>query len=107
MSEIPRNVRVAVDRRERGRCLRCGGPGTDVHHRRRRREGGHGVANLILLCRTCHSWAHGHPARARDLGLIVSVYGPEPTDIPIQAWNGWMNLTDDGGFTWSKREEQG
>lgn len=60
----------------------CTDTATDVHHRQRRREGGHAITNLLHLCRPCHAWAHAHPAEARAAGLIVSVYG-DPATVPV------------------------
>lgn len=44
--------RQAVIARDRGRCQQCGRPGTDVDHIVRGND--HSLANLRLLCRTCH-----------------------------------------------------
>lgn len=50
--------------------VRCGGP-LDVHHIRRRGQGGTDTLdNLITACRSCHDWIHAHPERARELGLL-------------------------------------
>ena len=50
--------------------VRCGGP-VDVHHIRRRGQGGTDeLDNLIALCRSCHAWVHDHPDRARAIGLL-------------------------------------
>lgn len=70
--------------------------GPDIHHRKRRRDGGHGRANCIVLCRTCHHWTHAHPAEARSLGLIVSAHHTDPSTVPLQTFGGWVTLTDDG-----------
>jgi len=49
---VPESVRKAVVLRAAGRCERCGGRGSDIHHRR-------GNSNLVrdleLLCRKCHN----------------------------------------------------
>lgn len=54
-----------VHDRDSESCLNCGHLGTDVHHRVRRGMGGtadpviaFGRANLVLLCRPCHTLAH-------------------------------------------------
>lgn len=70
-TKIPQRSRDAVSKRSLDRCERCGGSGYEVHHRMRRREGGHDPRNLVLLCRTCHSWAHGNPDAAKEAGFIV------------------------------------
>lgn len=72
---IPQSAREAVARRSLGRCERCGKQGpTEIHHRQRRREGGHGLANLIALCPGDHRWAHANPAQARVAGLIIPTW---------------------------------
>lgn len=99
MSDIPQKVRIVVDAREQGRCLRCGGRGTDIHHRKRRREGGHGLANCILLCRTCHQWAHANPLLAREQGFIVRANNDDdPAQTLVRAWWGWTWLTENGAY---------
>lgn len=96
MSAIPKQNRQVVHDRDQV-CFRCGiGNATDVHHRLRRREGGHGLENLILLCRACHAWVHAHPEEARDAGLIVSV-AAQPEKIPARRWDGAWVLLDERG----------
>lgn len=92
---IPRKTSEDVRTREQGRCLRCQSPGTDCHHRKRRREGGHAIENIVLLCRSCHNWAHANPEQARKEGFIVSVWG-DVSETPIKAWYGWIKLRDEG-----------
>lgn len=77
--DVPAATREALRWRSGGRCEAalpdvCTGDASDVHHRQRRRDGGHAIVNLLDLCRACHAHAHAHPAEARELGLIVSVY---------------------------------
>lgn len=86
MSKIPPGTRTAVYDRDRYLCVRCERQGHDIHHRMRRREGGHGMWNLILLCRECHAWAHANPAEARETGYILSSYLPwdEAMLVPVQ-----------------------
>lgn len=101
MSDIPRSVRDYVRGREQGRCLRCGvgegdGRSHDIHHRQRRREAGHALWTCILLCRTCHTWAHGNPVRARNTGFIVSAHHAEGWTEPIKAYWGWAEVAEDG-----------
>ncbi len=100
MSDIPKSVRLFVRQREVGRCLRCGvgeGEGShDIHHRQRRREAGHAVWTCILLCRTCHNWAHANPARARMTGFIISAHDPAGWERPIKAYWGWALIAEVG-----------
>lgn len=96
MSDIPRAVRAAVKGRERGLCLNCSsGRASQIHHRLRRREGGHALSVCILVCATCHYEAHHNVAWARRRGLIVPTYA-DPLVVPVKSWRGWMVL-DDGG----------
>lgn len=97
MGDIPAYNRTAVKVREGMRCLRCGGAGTDWHHRRTRSvkdEHQHCQCNGILLCRTCHSWVHGHPFQARRFGWIVSRHTERPAETPILLRSGdWVTLS--------------
>lgn len=65
----------------------------------RRREGGHGCANLIRVCHTCHVWMHQHPREAHELGFIVKTW-EEPSEVPLQSWRGRILLHGDGSITW-------
>lgn len=79
-------------------CGWCGREfGTDGvrHHRMRRREGGDGLANLVLLHDACHKEVHASPAFARDRGFIVSVHG-DSTRQPIEFRGVWFRLLEDG-----------
>lgn len=98
MSSIPSSVRAKVRERDRRQCLRCGGTGTELQHRVRRREGGHHLWNLVTMCGECHrGWAHANPAAARAQGWIVSVYEPEPWTVPLLTfWGEWVTLSADG-----------
>lgn len=54
-----------------GEPHRCAA-GWQVHHIRRRSQGGtHDPDNLVLLCGVGHQWVHEHPAQARALGLLA------------------------------------
>lgn len=96
-SAIPMSVRKFVTDRDR-LCVRCGGAPSDIHHRQRRREGGHALCNVVRLCRTCHSWAHAHPEEARKTGFIVSLYEDDVTSVPIKAFWGWGAIHPDGSI---------
>lgn len=81
MSRIPQAVLDAVDERRDGSCEATGCPTLNVqyHHRRAYGMGGrqhddpeqNTVPNILGLCPRHHAWAHAHPNRAKDLGLIV------------------------------------
>lgn len=82
------------------RCEWCGDPltqGVERHHRQRRRDGGDRLSNIVLLHPVCHQWLTAHPAKARERGLIVSVYVPDPSTVPL-FWQNlrWVLLGDDG-----------
>lgn len=81
-----------------GACERCGhecGP-VERHHRKRKREGGDSLANLVMLGRPCHAFVHAHPVLARQEGFIVSV-SRDPEDVPLH-WRrrDWVILTNEG-----------
>jgi hypothetical protein len=98
MSAIPTAARTKVHQRERFLCIRCRGWGAEIHHRQRRRTGGHGLENLILLCKRDHDWAHSHPAQAKAEGLIVSSFTNNIEEVPIQTWHGEVRLTKQGTY---------
>lgn len=105
-NDIPKPIREGVKKRDMGRCVACGAEGSDVHHRMRRRNGGHSLENCLLLCRTDHSKAHAQPAWARTVGLIVPTYVglDDVTWVPIRAWRGWV-LHGRGGLVIPIREK--
>lgn len=91
---------LVLVQRQRGRCARCWkGLNNDGvrHHRKRRRDGGDALSNVVLLHDACHRWVHANPAEARGLGLIV------PFAADVLAWplavqgGGWVTLDDSGG----------
>lgn len=99
MSAIPTKNRELCRNRFRGQCARCGLPGTDVHHRQRRREAGHDVWNLVWLCRTCHSWAHANPDAAKSAGIIIPPWDTnEPHMMPIYTYAGYVVFDNEGGY---------
>jgi hypothetical protein len=104
---IPQSQRRLVKARAQGRCERCGGPGSEVHHRQRRREGGHGIENLVLLCAIDHRWAHANPEDARREGYIVSTSLSRWTiaDIPIFQFGRAVYLSPEGIYASSPTTE--
>lgn len=88
--------------RSRGLCERCGNrPPTERHHRKRRREGGDRLANLLYLCTDCHRFITDNPesaTRARAQGYIVPALGvSDPETYPVLQWGTtWVLLDDDG-----------
>jgi hypothetical protein len=109
-NEIPTAKRAAVKVRDNWRCVRCGGPGAEWHHRRSRSvrdEHRHDTCNGVLLCSTCHRWVHAHPFAARNTGFIVSRHAMPFTEPVLCAMRGWVLLTCDGevSFTHDPREQ--
>lgn len=88
--------------RSRDMCELCGdNKPTERHHRKRRREGGDRLSNLLFLCSTCHGWITDNPesvTRARALGYIVPALGvAQPDEWPVLLWGTtWVLLDDDG-----------
>lgn len=92
---------LLLEARAAGACERCGhecGP-VERHHRKRKREGGDSLANLVMVGRPCHAEIHAHPVEARRQGFIVSV-SRNPAEVPVM-WRRreWMQLDDDGNRT--------
>lgn len=87
---VTEDTRAQLLARCRGRCEACGRDlergGVHVHHRKRRRDGGHTLDNLVVLHPTCHVVApeavHQRPAWARELGLIVRA-SADPASTPL------------------------
>jgi 5-methylcytosine-specific restriction endonuclease McrA len=85
--------------RSGGLCEICAKvPWTERHHRKRRRDGGDRLCNLLALCTECHKHVTEHPAEARRYGWIVSVYR-DPELVPV-LWRRreWCTLGDDGAL---------
>jgi hypothetical protein len=96
---IPQWRREQVQDRDNGRCVRCGGRGSEWHHRRGRRvrdQHTHCSCNGVMLCRTCHSWVHANPLMAMPKGYIVSRYIQDPSCIPVVIVNSPWLLDHEG-----------
>lgn len=99
MSAIPAAARHAVHERDR-QCVRCGVAIAALHHRLKRREGGHGLATLIGLCNPDHAWVHAHPKLARTEGFIVPTWA-DPETVAVRHFSGMARWQcDDGTITW-------
>ena len=96
-NDIPTRAREVVRERQGGQCLRCGNTFTALHHRMRRREGGHAYENLVGLCGTDHAWAHKYPKAAQEAGYIIPVHVENISAVPVKAYYGWVTLDKDGG----------
>jgi hypothetical protein len=106
MSAIPTKAREMVWERQMRACARCGNRGYQIHHRQRRREGGHAVGNLVGTCRVCHEWCHAHPDKAREQGYVVTVSVDDPSLIPIRTYMGWVLFDNDGGIRFVEEPER-
>ena len=62
----------------------------------------HCACNGVLLCRTCHQWAHDHPHQARGCGFIVSRHTANPGGVIVRAYFGLVQMDCTGGFTYAK-----
>lgn len=100
--QIPEAARLAVKQRERFLCLRCSGHGAHWHHRRKRSikdDHRHCTCNGVWLCSKCHTWAHGNPSAAKDLGLILSSWTEFPGEKPVtNSFGQQVLLTCDGRY---------
>lgn len=91
---FPPAIRLMLARRDEC-CQRCAFTGRlEAHHRRAKASGGSSArshtqcaCNGVLLCRSCHSWVHLNPRKARAEGWIVlqSVSKPGMAGI-FKAW---------------------
>lgn len=85
-----------------GRCEVCGDllrGRVERHHRKRRRDGGDTLAQILYLHPGCHNKVTENPTWAHDHGYIVWV-AENPLDVPV-FWCGrqWVLLDDEGGCT--------
>lgn len=97
---IPLASRLMVERRDAKRCCRCGGQGSEWHHRRKRNIRDihqHCACNGVLLCKTCHTWAHTGTWDERQ-GFRVSQFITEPGMIIVESWHGPIKLLCDGTY---------
>ena len=80
---IPPKVRLAVHVRARGWCevqwdVECTRFSSEIHHRRRRSQGGgHVLANLRASCLLCHTHLHAYPTEAHARGFLLRAGDPE------------------------------
>ena len=100
-NEIPTKARDVVRERQGGACARCGNTYTALHHRMRRREGGHGYENLVGLCGTCHHFVHANPRVAQEQGYIVPIHVTSIGDVPLKSYMGWVLFDESGGISFA------
>lgn len=96
--------RLLVQARDQGTCIRCGGLGAQVHHRRPRKAGGSSgcwwinlPANLVCLCLTCHMDVESHRSDAVMDGYIV-VGNQEACEMMVRRFGEFVLLDNDGGY---------
>lgn len=81
-------------------CECCGGDfiGTTIerHHRKRRRDGGDRLSNVLLLRGSCHAHWTAHPREAVRRGIIVPTYR-DPADLPVLHRGTTLVMLDDEG----------
>lgn len=85
--------------RDENRCVVCGVPSHEWHHRRSRSvrdSHTHCPCNGVRLCRTCHKWVTEHPTAAQREGLVVSRGVPVPGAVLVLTFHGWVQLGCDG-----------
>lgn len=106
--------RKGVQERSNGMCERCGGVGTDVHHRKNRSQGGRwDTANCTLLCRPCHHWVTVNPRAASSYGWALQEH-EDPELVPVLAVGmlsltpQWIKFKRDGTqeFSWAPPAEE-
>lgn len=82
MSDTPRWLKEQACDRAEGVCEamcspHCGWKGTDVHHRKKRSQGGpHTLENALFVCRACHAHIESHPAWSYERGLLIHGWAP-------------------------------
>lgn len=95
MTGLSTKVRRQVADRDRGYCLRCGAPGTNVHHRQAKGMGGSNRPwtdrpdNLVTVCGQgntsgCHKWISDEYTDAERLGWVIRRSSTEiPSEVPV------------------------
>jgi len=91
--------RLALERDD-GTCQVCGGPASDVHHRKPRSIGPstvdrYGLANLVSVCRRCHQALEHRPMSSFELGRLVHASAVSER-IPMFGIDGWTLYAQDG-----------
>ena len=95
-------AKLLVRERDGDQCLRCYSPADEVHHRIVRGMGGtgddevnYGLANLVCICRECHTHVHANPSESYETGFLVH-WWMAPERIPLIAGSYYSMLTTDG-----------
>jgi hypothetical protein len=84
-----RNTRAAVKGRSSGICEHCRMQrATDMHHRISRGVGGWwSPANVLHLCRVCHSHFTGNVSMGHHMGIILR-RAQNPEEVPVMRADG-------------------
>lgn len=92
-----RSTRVAVKGRSGGICEHClMQRATDMHHRLSVGAGGKWhPANILHLCRFCHSRFTDDPEMAYQLGISIRGKAQDPNGVPVLRANGEMFYVTD------------
>ena len=81
---ISKEVKEAVYKRDRGRCILCGAVGLPEAHYIPRSKGGLGIEqNIVTLCRPCHDLMDNTTARESLLRRVkehLDLWYPNFTD---------------------------
>lgn len=105
---VPAETRELLVARSGGWCEAqlpgCRGGGSDTHHRKTQKSGGRRgaakvkhdeLANVMDLCRSCHTWIGVRVEEAKDMGLALEEH-VEP-GAEFVAYRGVLSyLTNDG-----------
>lgn len=97
---MPAHIAEAVIERANYACEAgipgtCTGRGEDIHHRKLRSQGGkHDLDTCVLLCHSCHMWAHQHTGDAYRMGLLV--HGWEKPRYPPAYYRGVYTPREEG-----------
>lgn len=98
MTPAETRTRALVAARSAGLCETCRHrAGTDMSHRRRRRDTAWCPCSITLQCAECHRLLHAEPGRARRLGWAVWSY-ESPRRVPIMLAVGLYYLDCAGGI---------
>ena len=87
-----KDIRERVLSRDRNKCVKCGNPGSDVHHKTYKRWGNEKTKDLITLCRVCHENLHSARKGAKSKKSIGTralwnYLRPHQKDLIIKKFN--------------------
>ncbi len=99
-------MRVLIHKRDRLKCVICGKPSEQIHHRRPRGMGGTArkttnlPANGLTLCGSgtqgCHHTVESRRDLALENGWIVRQH-QDPAEVPVLIHGDWWLLDNEGG----------